>query len=130
MKQNTYRVAIGGLLIVLSFTALLGMVGCAHTQAQVIPVSNREVAAMNAEDIVRVMLRAGFANEQILELGTELRNELALSGAAQINEGDKVQAILAVDSGYVYVSSRLRGSFIYDLRAKPTTSHTKTDPKE
>jgi len=130
MKQNTYRVAIGGLLIVLSFTALLGMVGCSHTQAQVIPVSNREVAAMSAEDIVRVMLRAGFTDEQILQLGTDLRNEIALSGAAQINEGDKVQSILAVDSGYVYVSSRLRGSFIYDLRKKPATPHKKTGRSE
>jgi len=119
MKQNMYRVAISGLLIVLSFSALLGMVGCAHTQAQVIAGSNHEVANLSAEDTVRIMLRAGFINEQILELGTDLRNELARSGAAQIHVGDKVEAIFAVDGDYVYVSSRLRGSFIYDLRKKP-----------
>lgn len=113
MKQDRYRVAIGGLFIVLSLSALFGIVGCAHTQAQVIPISNRQVAALSAEDIVRVMLRAGFSDEQILELGTDLRNELARSGAAQISVGDKVEAILAVDSDRVYVSSRLRGSFIF-----------------
>lgn len=122
MKQDGYRVVIGGLFIVLSLSALLGMGGCAHNRAQVIPVSNREVAALSAEDIVRVMLRAGFSDEQILELGTELRNELGLSGATQINVGDKVEAIFAVDGDYVYVSSRLRGSFIYDLRKKPATN--------
>ncbi|GAI19495.1 unnamed protein product, partial [marine sediment metagenome] len=108
MKQDGYRVVIGGLFIVLSLSALLGMGGCAHNRAQVIPVSNREVAALSAEDIVRVMLRAGFSDEQILELGTELRNELGLSGAAQINVGDKMEAIFAVDGDYVYVSSRLK----------------------
>ena len=117
-----YRVAISGLLIVLSLSVLLGTAGCAHTQAQVIPVSNREVAALSAEDTVRIMLRAGFTNEQILELGTELRNELARSGAAQINVGSKVEAIFAVDGDYVYISSRLKGSFIYDLRKKPGTN--------
>jgi hypothetical protein len=106
------------LFIVLSLSALLGTVGCAHNQAQVIPVSNREVAALSAEDIVRVMLRAGFSDEQILELGTDLRNELARSGAAQIDVGDKVEAIFAIDGDYVYVSSRLRGSFIYDIEQK------------
>ena len=122
MKQDGYSVAIGGLFIVLSLSALLGMGGCTHNRAQIIPVSNREVAALSAEDIVRVMLRAGFSDEQILELGTELRNELGLSGAAQINVGDKMEAIFAVDGDYVYVSSRLRGSFIYDLRKKPATN--------
>ena len=122
MKQDMYRVAISGLLIVLSLSVLLGTAGCAHTQAQVIPVSNREVAALSAEDTVRIMLRAGFTNEQILELGTELRNELARSGAAQINVGSKVEAIFAVDGDYVYISSRLKGSFIYDLRKKPGTN--------
>ena len=106
MKQNIYRVAIGSLLIALSFSALLGMVGCAHTRAQVTPVSNRDVAALSAEDIVRVMLRAGFPDEQILELGTDLRNGLARSGAAQISIEDKVEGIFAVDSDFVYVSSR------------------------
>lgn len=122
MKQDGYRVAIGGLFIVLSLSALLGTVGCTHNQAQVIPISNREVAALSAEDIARVMLRAGFSDKQIVELGTEMRNELARSGAAQINVGDKVEAIFAVDGDFVYVSSRLRGSFIYDLRKKPGTN--------
>ena len=122
MKQVRYRVARGALFIILSWSALLGMDGCALTEAQVLPVSNREVAALSAEDIARVMLQAGFSDEQIVDLGTELRNELARSGAAQINIEDKVESIFAVHGDYVYVSSRLRGSFIYDLRKKPGTN--------
>ena len=119
MKQNEYTVTFTGTLFVLLLSALFAVAGCVDRNPKIVSVDNREVAALSAEDIVRVMLRGGFTNEQILELGTELRNKLAFSGAAQINEGDKVQAILAVNNGYVYVSSRQRGSFIYDLRKKP-----------
>ena len=128
MKQNEYVVTVTTTLLALLLSVLFAVAGCTDRTPKfgVVSVDNQEVAALAAEDVVRVMLRAGFTNEQILELGTELRNELAFSGAVQINEEDKVQAILAVDSGYVYVSSRLRGSFIYDLRRKPTTPHTKT----
>jgi len=115
VNQDRYRLANSGLLIVLSLSALLGMVGCAHIPAQIIPVSNLDVAALSTEDIVRVMLQAGFSDEQIVEFGTDLRNELARSGAAQINVGGKVESIFAIHGDYLYVSSYLKGSFIYDL---------------
>jgi VCBS repeat-containing protein len=115
VNQDRYRLANNGLLIVLSLSALLAMVGCAHRPAQIIPVSNLDVAALSTEDIVQVMLQAGFSDKQIVEFGTDLRNELARSGAAQINVRGKVEAIFAVHGDYVYVSSYLKGSFIYDL---------------
>jgi len=62
------------------------------------------------------MLRAGFSDEQILQLGTDLRNELARSGAAQISVGDKVEATFAVRGDYVYVTAYKRGSFIYEMK--------------
>ena len=129
MNQDRYRLTNGGLFIVLLLSALLSMVGCAHIPAQVIPVSNRDVAAVAAisalstEDIVRVMLQAGFSDEQIVEFGTDLRNELARSGAAQIDVGDKVEAIFAIHGDYVYVSSRLTGSFIYELTKKSVVNN-------
>ena len=126
MKRIRHRVGICGLLILLPLLALLGAGGCASTggagaRGKVVPVSNREVAARSAEDIVQVMLQAGFSDERILELGTDLRNELARSGAAQITVGEKVEAIFAVNGDHVSVSTRLRGSFLYDLRKKQTT---------
>jgi len=112
VNQDRYRLTNGGLFIVLSLSALLSMVGCAHIPAQVIPVDNHDVAAvagvatLSVEDIIRVMLQAGFSDEQIVEFGTDLRNELARSGAAQIDVGDKVEAIFVIHGDYVYVSSR------------------------
>jgi len=72
--------------------------------------------AVSAEYVVQVMLRAGFSDEQILQLGTDLRNELARSGAAQISVGDKVEATFAVQGDYVYVTAYKRGSFIYEMK--------------
>ena len=103
-----------GLLLALPMAILAG---CANNpDGRVIAMPNRQVAGLDADDVVRVMQRAGFSDEQILELGTELRNGLASSGAAQIRVGDKVESIFAVDGRYLHVSSRRRGSFIYDLK--------------
>jgi len=98
----------------------LGSVGCMRrsTGIQIIPLSNRSVLDLSPNDVVEVMRRAGFSDKQILEYGTELRNGLAESGAVQIKIGKKVEAVFAInltDGNYVYISTRLRGNFIYDV---------------
>jgi len=98
-----------------------GVVGCASTRSSksgfaVVPVSSQDVAALSSDDVVRVMRRAGFSDEQILQLGTEVRNALLLSGAVQIKQGNIVEAIFAINNNNVYVTARLRGNFIYDLQ--------------
>lgn len=95
------------------------LAGCANPRGgHVIAVPNRQVAGLSADDTVRVMRRAGLADRQILELGTELRNALASSGAANVRVGNKVEAIFAVDGDCLHASSRTRGSFIYDLKKR------------
>ena len=98
-----------------SLTLALSLPGCAHARVQAL--SNRDVAALSADEVVRVMHTAGFSDEDILKAGTDLRNTLAASGAAQVRLGDKVAAIFAVHGPYLHVSSRMRGSLIYDLRS-------------
>jgi len=114
MKQRGH--ALAGIFIVLGLSALLGIVGCTYSQTQVIPVSSRDVAALSADDIARVMLRTGFSHEQILELGTDLRNGLSSFGTSQIMIEDRIQAIFAVEGDCVYVTAYKRGSFIYDMK--------------
>jgi hypothetical protein len=115
MKQGKHKIRDAGFLLVVLLLFFNIITGCASIKSRVIPVGNPEVAALSAEDIARVMLRAGFTDEQILELGTDLRNELSQSGAAQIYIDGKVEAIFAVSSKCIYVSSRTKGSFVYDL---------------
>jgi hypothetical protein len=102
------------LLMLLAF----GLAGCAYqnTGIQVIPVSNREVLALNADDVVQIMRRAGFSDNQIMQYGTDLRNGLAQSGAVEVRINKKVEAIFAVNGDSVYISTRLRGNFIFNIR--------------
>lgn len=97
------------------------MAGCASTRANksefaVIPISNQHVAQLSADDVVRVMRRAGFSDEQIIELGTQLRDGLLRSGAVQISRNKIVESIFAVKDNKVHIFARLRGNFIYDLQ--------------
>jgi len=109
--------------IMLMLMALLvfGIVGCTRSAGsgiRLIPLSNRHVLALGSDDVVAVMRRAGFTDNQILEYGTDLRNGLAESGAVQIKIGKKVEAVFAInlnDGNCVYISTRLRGNFIYDV---------------
>ncbi len=92
---------------------MLNLIGCAHTRLT--PLSNRDVVILTADDVVSVMRQLGFSDDQILDVGTDVRNILATSGSVQIRVGNKVEAILAVRGHYLHVSSRQQGNFIYNV---------------
>ena len=124
VKSIRYNTRISSVAIMLTLLALLalGIGGCSRssTGIRVIPLSNRSVLALSPDDVVEIMRRAGFSDRQILEYGTDLRNGLAESGAVQIKIGKKVEAVFAInlsESNCVYISTRLRGNFIYDVDA-------------
>lgn len=116
-KSRAGRIATGLTLLLL---LAAGMVGCARsaTGIRIVPLSNRNVITLNADDVIQVMRRAGFSDRQILEYGPDLREGLAQSGAVQVRINNKVEAVFAVnlDQGdCVYISTRLRGNFIYNV---------------
>jgi len=122
VKPISYNSRNGSLTIMLTLLALLalGSVGCARNSRgiRVIALSNRDVIALNSNDVVEIMRRSGFSDNQVLEYGTDLRNGLAESGAVQIKIGKKVEAVFAVnlnDGDCVFISTRLRGNFIYNV---------------
>jgi hypothetical protein len=102
------------LLLLLALT-VFSVVGCAPTGIQVMPVSNRYVLALSSDDVVRVMRRAGFSDSQVLEFGPGIRDGLAQSGAVQIKVGKKIEVVFAIRDNSVYITTRLRGNFIYNL---------------
>jgi hypothetical protein len=81
---------------------------------EIVPQSNQEVADLSSDDIVRLMRRIGFSDDLILELGVDMHSALLRSGAARVFNKKTVEAILRVNGRYVYVTSRSRGTFIYD----------------
>lgn len=61
------------------------------------------------------MLRAGFTPEQVLDHGPAIASALATSGAAQVRSGDIIEALFAIYSDGLYVTSRTRGTFMQPL---------------
>ena len=94
----------------------LGVGGCVRRGGiQVIPLNSRSVLDLSADDVVEIMRAAGFSDEQIIELGTEVHDALAQTGAVQIEINRKAEAIFAVKDEDIYISTRLRGLFIYNI---------------
>ena len=117
MSRKT-RISGSGVIIVSLLLALLafGVVSCAQRGFEVIPLNHQEVLTLSSDDIVRVMRRAGFYDNQILEYGTDLHDALSRSGAAQIKISKRLQAVFAINGDSVYISTRLRGNFIYNVK--------------
>jgi hypothetical protein len=82
---------------------------------RIVPRSNREVARLSPEDVVCIMQRVGFSDDQVLELGTDLHHALLLSGGAQLVYGKQLEMVFAVNNYQVHILSGSRGTFIYDL---------------
>ena len=121
MNPIRHKSQNGRVMIALAMLTLLalGVVGCGYTGIQVIPLSNRHILALSADDVVQVMRGAGFSDRQILVYGTDLRNGLAQYGAVQIKVNNKLEAVFAINLDHgdcVYISTRLRGNFIYNLK--------------
>ena len=108
----------GGVIVASLLLALLafGVVSCAPQGLEVVPLSNRNVLTLSSDDIVRVMRVAGFSDNQILEYGTYLHDALSNSGAAQIKIRNRLEAVFAINGDAVYISTRLRGNFIYNVK--------------
>ncbi len=81
---------------------------------QIAPQSNQEVADLSSDDVVRIMRRVGFPDDLILELGGEMHEALLYSGAARVLDNKEVEALLRINGRYVYITSRSRGTFVYD----------------
>ncbi len=119
MKPNRYNSRTGRVLLASTLLALLalGATGCAQSRGiQVVPVGNRSVLTLTADDVVQVMRAAGFSDEQIYQHGTAVHDGLARSGAVQVKINGTVEAVLAINGDSVYISTRLRGHFIYNIQ--------------
>jgi hypothetical protein len=87
---------------------------------EIVPRNNRYSLTVtpSADDIVTMMLKVGFSEQQIVDLGEKLRNTLASSGAAEVRRGKEVGAIFAVyTNDTIFITTRRGGSYIYDTRS-------------
>lgn len=83
---------------------------------QILRMGNREVVELTAKDVVQVLRAAGFSDTQIHEHGTAVRDGIAGSGAVQVEIDGKVVAVFAAKDDSVYISTRSKGHFIYNVK--------------
>ncbi len=107
---------------VATLALLLALQGCAAvdrnvrlTEEIVTPISVGEAEEVSADDLAEAMLRAGFTPQQILDHGADVHYALATGGGAQVRQDKLVQAVFAVHSRKLYVTSRTRGTFVLPL---------------
>jgi hypothetical protein len=84
----------------------------------IVAKSSRETVRLTPDDLVRIMQRVGFSDDQIMDLGTDLFNALLLSGGADVYYGQRLEMMFAVNNRQVQIQSRTRGTFIYDTVAQ------------
>lgn len=108
----------------LTVVQLVMLGGCAANRLAVEPHPGRNVVVLSAEDVVEVMRRAWFSDEQIKEVGPKLRDALAFHGAARIRSDERTEALFLVDGDLVYVVVRGRGGFFYNVSKEPSPGLT------
>lgn len=113
----------GGMVLALLLAPMLA--GCQGTKSQsatVAAMNTHHPVALEAYDVARAMREAGFSNEQILDIGTDVRNAIARSGGAQVRLGESTEALLAAEERHLHVTSRGGATQSYPLPA-PITDH-------
>jgi len=95
----------------------LSLAGCGsrNTGIQIQPIPNQDALNLAAADVVQIMRAAGFSDMQIYEHGTALRDAIAQRGAVQVKIDDTVEAVFAAKDNSIYISTRSRGHFIYNV---------------
>ncbi len=101
--------------MVIALFLLISLSGCIRSGIQVVPVPNQNTIVLKANEVVLILRAAGFTDEQIKKYGWSVREGLARSGAVRILIDNVVEAGFAVRGDEVFISTRSRGYFIYNI---------------
>ncbi|MBN2180543.1 MAG: hypothetical protein JW715_01420 [Sedimentisphaerales bacterium] len=118
MSTNKYRLRIyKAITAVLLLSTAFGLFGCSRFQRgiRVIPLPNQDVLELSGANIVELMRGTGFSDDQIAQYGADVQGGLARSGRVQIDVNGRAEVIFAVQSRDVYIGTKLRGIFVYNV---------------
>ena len=80
-----------------------------------VPFENERTAELSPDQVVDLMFAALFDRAQILALGVDLRNALALHGGARIRTKKYTAAIFLVQNGFIFATLRDGDDVTFDL---------------
>lgn len=89
----------------------------AMTTQPVTAIVSGEPTDIAADDLAEALVRAGFTPDFVIENGPSIRNALAASGGVQIRDKKVIAALMSVQAGKLYVTSRERGTFVQTLKS-------------
>lgn len=89
--------------------------GCMRSGIKVVPVPSQDVLTLTPDEVVIILQRIGFSNEQIKKHAWPVRDGLARSGAVRILVDGTAEAGFAIKGDEIFISSRSRGQFIYNI---------------
>lgn len=123
------RVGHRHILVLLLVVLALEVAGCTTSQwpalgqkqstdLQVQQRVGGQATDLKAGEVIRIMCRIGLVDDQILVLGPNLRDAIRSTGAASLSRGGRPEVMFAVNEEHLFVQSRSKGSFIYDLKDK------------
>jgi hypothetical protein len=116
VKPVMHRSKIFDITILSSLLLALSIAGCIRTGMRVVPVSANNVLILSADDIIQIMQRSGFTDDQIVDLGPDVQRNLATYGGAQITIRGRMEVIFAIDGNDIFISTLTRGSFVYNIK--------------
>jgi hypothetical protein len=122
--------------VLASLLMSIGIAGCIRSGIQVVAVPSTDVLTLGPEDVIQIMQRAGFTDEQIKDHGTKVWEGLAKSGRVQITIRGRTEVIFGVNKDDVIITSLTRGLFIYNSKTGWATnrggsvSNTEEDEQE
>ena len=114
-QMHSHWIGSSAMLAVLLAGILTGGCSAIPGYLTVGPIANRDTAELDADQIVDLMRRADFSDKEILHLGTDLRNALAIEGSAKIRDGRQTRAIFVVQGKCVYAAVRNGRNLVHPL---------------
>ena len=87
-----------------------------NTNIKIVPVPSQETLTISPEDAILILQAIDFSDSQVQDLAPVVCDALSKSGAVRILIDDEVQAGLAVRGDEVFISSRTKGQFIYNIK--------------
>ena len=89
--------------------------GCMRSGIKIVPIPSQDILELYPDEVMLILQRIGFTDEQIREHAWSVREGLAKSGAVRIMVNGTIEAGFAIRGDEIYISSRSRGRFIYNI---------------
>lgn len=121
VKPNRQKIIYSGMIVTLLLLMSLG--GCLGSKINIVPGNGAEVMTLRPDEVVTIMKRAGYSDNQIYDHGFEVHEALARVGEAIIEVNGKKETRFLIQGDQVYVQT-LKGWYLYNVNTSSWVNPT------